>query len=184
MFPPEPQETIVEAAIRKISFSKKKRMFVIFFDNKLLGMTYLTNWLLFKRISSDIYDEFNNAGNSVCVKTMEAKPTRSMRTDFQNEFEALNCNWDNYLRFICYNEIQIYVVINDFGEFSENVEIYKDFCVYGSPAHVVFGEGKMVFIGRFFIFDLIKLFNSYKNKFRLNLRKKPSQTSSPNKSRL
>lgn len=41
------------------------------------------------------------------------------------------------------------------------------------------GEGKMVFIGRFFIFDLIKLFNLYKNKFRLNLRKKPSQTSSP-----
>lgn len=34
------------------------------------------------------------------------------------------------------------------------------------------GEGKMVFIGRFFIFDLIKLFNLYKNKFRLNLRKK------------
>lgn len=92
MFPPEPQETIVEAAKRKISFSKKKRMFVIFFDNKLLGMTDLTNWLLFKRISSDIYDEFNNAGNSVCVKTMEAKPTRSMRTDFQNEFEALNYN--------------------------------------------------------------------------------------------
>lgn len=89
MFPPEPQETIVEAAIRKISFSKKKQMFVIFFYNKLLGMTDLTNWLLFKRISSDIYEEFNNAGNSVCVKTMEAQPTRSMRTDFQNEFEAL-----------------------------------------------------------------------------------------------
>lgn len=138
MFPPEPQETIVEAAIRKISFSKKKRMFVIFFDNKLLGITDLTNWLLFKRISSDIYDEFNNAGNSVCVKTMEAKPTRSMRTDFQNEFEALNYNWDNYLRFICHNEIEIHVVINYFGEFSENVEIYKDFCVYGSPAHVVY----------------------------------------------
>lgn len=34
------------------------------------------------------------------------------------------------------------------------------------------GEGKMVFIGRLFIFDLIKLFNLYKNKFRLNLRKK------------
>lgn len=33
------------------------------------------------------------------------------------------------------------------------------------------GEGKMVFIGRFFIFDLIKLFNLYKNKFRLNFKK-------------
>lgn len=64
-------------------------------------MTHMTKWLLFKRVSSDIYKEFNNAGNSVCAKTMEAQPTRSMRTDFQNEFEALNHNWDNYLRFTC-----------------------------------------------------------------------------------
>lgn len=55
--------------------------------------------------------EFNNAGNSVCAKTMEAQPTRSMRTDFQNEFEALNHNWDNYLRFTCNKKIQNHVVI-------------------------------------------------------------------------
>lgn len=42
MFPPEPQETIVEAAIRKISFSKKKWMFVIFFENEQLNMTHMT----------------------------------------------------------------------------------------------------------------------------------------------
>lgn len=46
------------------------------------------------------------------------------------------------------------------------------------------GEGKMVFIGRFFIFDLIKLFNLYKNKFRLNLRKKFSKIFFLNKLRL
>lgn len=57
-------------------------MFVIFFDNKLLGMIDLINWLFFKCILSDIYVEFNNVGNSVCVKIMEVKFIWSMCMDF------------------------------------------------------------------------------------------------------
>lgn len=57
-------------------------MFVIFFDNKLLGIIDLINWLFFKCILSDIYDEFNNVGNSVCVKIMEVKFIWSMCMDF------------------------------------------------------------------------------------------------------